>query len=1093
MKVNLFTSVANVNHTLIHMTNLTSKFKIGMSLTAISLASAMTMQARVISGIVVDETGQPLVGATVREIPSHKQNSVHAVTVDINGHFRLDVEDDSKIGVSYIGYKPFTLTPGKESSYELKLEPNTGLLDEVVVTGYQTLPKERSTGAFAKVSSEELKGQNVTSIDDMLAGHVAGYADGRLRGVTSMNGVTTPLYVIDGFPVEKTMNDGVGNWNDMVPDLNVEDIESITVLKDAAATSIYGARAANGVIVITTKRAKKGKVDVNFSTSLTYQPHSTYTGRWADAATMIGLEKELAAVHPNLKSGDPAMAQMMIDNASYMSPGFLTILRGMTGALTQDQVNSTLDAYSNAGFQFYKDADKYGSNNPLAQIYNLRVGSSSESNSFTASATYRNNRYSQKNSWDDSFAISLQNTLNMTDWLTFDAGAFLNYANGQTPSYSLYSPGFSAMPYVSLGTPENPFISLEADRYSKSQLNTLNTYGLNRLDINPFDEMNYGLSKNHDLSSRVYGRLIFKLTDWLRFTTQYQYEANNFKTNQLREKESYYVRNKVNQFATPNAAGNGAVFNLPNGNIYSSNYNSQRAYDYRAQLDFNKTFAEMHNVTALAGFELRENKNTFNSYTYYNYDPDMLTYDLVDQKALTGVSGPWGGATFSKNDVMLELELLNRFVSWYGNAAYDYNGKYMLTGSIRWDRTNLFASGSKYQNRPIWSVGAGWRIDQESFMQLSWVDMLKLRLSYGIGGNIAKMSAPYLTTYYGNNWNVGLPTATVGNRPNPNLRWEKTTTFNVGLDFGLLNNRLNGSLEFYNKKGTDLLANSNGVPVEGYGFATYVINNGEMTNRGVELTLNGAVISTPDLNWTLNATAGYNHNNVDYVNAKAPATYLQFDFPEAYPWIDKPYNAIYGWQWGGLNAMGQPQAVLADGSLVANTQPQTLDDIVYLGSSVPSFNGSLGSTLRYKNWTLSMLFTAETGHKLRNTNLAWWNGKSTTVSADIADRWMKPGDELITDIPRFECPDDWSIYGWDAATLYAKSSIHVLDADNFRMRNLSLAYTLPTSLVRKAKLQNVRVMAGMENLFTLCKSEDVKYMLGGYNKPNYVFTLNLDF
>lgn len=1078
------------------MNNLTRNLRLGISVSALCLGSALGMQARTISGIVTDEKGQPLTGATVREIPSQKGRSIHAVVVDENGHFSLNVEDDSKVGVSYIGYKPFTLTLGKESSYRMQLEPNIGLLDEVVVTGYQTLPKERATGAFAKISSEELQGQNITSVSDMLTGHVAGFNDGKLRGVTSMNGLTTPLYVIDGFPVEKTVDTGLNSWAESVPDLNVEDIESITVLKDAAATSIYGARAANGVVVITTKRAKKGKIDVNFSMGLTYQPYSTYTGHLADAATMIGLEKELAETHPSLKGNSATGAANLLNNASYPSAGFRTILRGMTGELTQQQVDAALASYAAAGYKYYEDMDKYAKKNPFYQQYNLRVGSSTENNSFTSSLSYRNNQFADKYNYDSNVGISLQNTLNVTRWLTFDAGAFINYANGSSQSYSLDMPGFSNFPYMSLGTPENPYTSPTSDRYTQSNVNTINTYGLYNMDLTPLNELGMGLNKKKDLSTRVYGRLVFKFTDWLRFTTQYQYEAAQYNVNQLREEESLYTRNRINIFAAPNATNNGAVFMLPKGNIFNESNNDARAYDFRAQLDFNRTFNEVHHITALAGYEMRENRNAYKRYTFYNYDPDLLTYSMIDEvKLASGKGGLWGGWSdkFTSGDVMLQRYLLNRFLSYYGNAAYDYDGKYMLTGSIRWDRTNLYASGSKYQNKPIWSVGAGWRLDQEGFLKVDWINMLKLRASYGIGGNIAKMSAPYLTTNYGTNSNVGQISGSVSNRPNPNLRWEKTKTFNVGLDFGLLNNRLNGSVEFYNKKGTDLLANTQGVPVEGWGYWTYTINNGEMTNRGVELTLNGIAYSNRDWNWSLNATAGYNHNRVDYVNIIPPMASLRIDQASAFPSIGLPYNALYGYQWGGLNELGQPTAINADGSKSVNTQPSTLDDIVYLGSSVPVFNGSFGSNLRYKNFTLSMLFLLETGHKLRKSNVAWWDGKSSTVSADIANRWMKPGDEATTDIPRFENPEDWSVYGWDAAELYKRSSINVVDADNLRLRNLSVAYDLPTNLTRKAFMQSVRVMAGMENVFMLCANKDAKYMLGGFERPSYVLSVNVNF
>ena len=203
-----------------------------------------------------------------------------------------------------------------------------------------------------------------------------------------------------------------------------------------------------------------------------------------------------------------------------------------------------------------------------------------------------------------------------------------------------------------------------------------------------------------------------------------------------------------------------------------------------------------------------------------------------------------GGYGLNPRDFASLRNIDNRFVSFFANAAYTYDNKYMLSASIRWDRSNLWGTGSKYQNKPIWSIGAGWNIDREPWFHVSWVDRLKLRASYGIAGNIAKDAAPYMTASYYNNANVGGVYGSVNTRPNPTLRWEKTTTTNIGLDFAVLNNRLNGSIEFYNKMGTDLLANTMGVPTEGFGYTTYSINNGKMRNRGVELTLNGQIVRT---------------------------------------------------------------------------------------------------------------------------------------------------------------------------------------------------------------------------------------------------------
>mgnify|MGYP000853793549 FL=1 len=1047
---------------------------------------------RTIYGIVVDENGEPLPAARVEQVRQTKDEALTAVVTDINGHFRLTLLGTAKeIEVSYLGYETKKVNLTDAESYKIDLQPNIELLSEVVVTGYQTISRERATGSFAKVDAKKLETQRLSNISSLMEGRIAGYRDGRIRGVTTMNGVSTPLYVIDGFPVEKTTTKGYG-WEESIPDVNMEDIESITVLKDAAAASIYGARAANGVVVITTKRAKMNRLDISFSATLTTQPYNYYTGHLADAATMIGLEKEWAEMNPELQGSKAKdYAQNLLDNAVYSAQGIRAILNNAAGKISPEEMNRTLDELASQGYRYYNDVEKYGKRNPFSQQYNLSIGKSNERNTFNASFSYRHNSLEDRYSNNESFGLNMQNTTGITSWLSMDLGTYLNYGDGATQSYSVTSPGYTYMPYNTLLNADgSPYTNTEADRYSKSQQGTLRDNGLYHLDITPLEEMKMNLQKNKDFSNRTFARLNFKLTDWLKYAASFQYEVGEYKSDQLKDKSSYEVRNKVNTFATSNKNAP-ATFNLPYGNIYATATNSSRAYNFRQQFDFQKTFAGAHDVTAILGTETRENKLEYNRRHLYDYDPDLLTYSLINEQLLSKTSGLWGWASFSKNDVFVTQELVNRYVSFYGNAAYTYAGKYMVTGSIRWDRTNLFATGSKYQNKPIWSAGAGWNIDKEDFFEVDFVDMLKLRTSYGIGGNIAKDSAPYMTAYYSSNIHVGGISGSISSRPNPELRWEKTTTANIGIDFALLKNRLTGTIEYYNKKGEDLLANTNGVPTEGWGYSTYTMNNGKMRNRGVELSLSGEVFSTKDWSWNVTGVLGYNKNKVTYVNVKAPALYLVFDHAGAYPRVGNPFNAIYGYQWAGLNEKGLPQVYDSEGTLFSESEPTKIEDAVYLGTTIPIYNGAINTNLRYKQWELAAQFLFEGGHKMRNTNIAFLSGM-VPVSKNIEKRWRQPGDEAHTDIPRY-VPSENPDYNSSSKEIYSKSSANILNASHGRLRNLSLTYRVPDDFSQKFHLKNVRIMFGMENVFLIAKNRDSKWSLGGYSKPNYLCSINVNF
>ena len=1056
-------------------------------------ACAQQNSNRIIQGLVLDEKNEPLPGAHVKQLTANSQESPAATITDIDGHFSLTLPTQTKeIEISYVGYETQRISLNNRNNFRIILQPSSKLLNEIIVTGYQTISKERATGAFSKINTKDLETQRLSGISSILEGRVAGYQDGKIRGVTSMNGLTTPLYVIDGFPVEKTTNDGYGNWQESVPDLNMEDIESITILKDAAATSIYGARAANGVVVITTKQASKEKLNVSFSATLTVQPYNYYTGHLADAATMIELEKEWANQNPNLQGNNAKnYAQNLLNNATYTSQGIRNILNHYAGNLSASELENKLNTLASQGYRYYNDLEKHGKRNPFSQQYNLSIGSGSERSTFNASISYRKDQLEDKFSDKQALGVNLKNTTKITSWLTLEAGTYLNYGRGNTQGFNLLSPRYTYMPYDHLmNNNDAHYTNTEEERYSQSQLNVLHANSLYNLDITALDEISRNITKNKDFSNRTYARLIFNITDFLKYTASFQYEFAEYKTEQLQDENSYEVRNKVNSFSTSNNDGT-STFNLPYGNIFKTANNTTHAYNFRQQLDFHKTFADKHDVTMILGSETRENKMDFANQTLYNYDPELLTYALIDANALSAIRGQWGWASFGQNDVSFIRELVNRYVSFYSNAAYTFDNKYTVSGSIRWDKTNLFATGSKLQKKPIWSVGAGWNIDKEPFFNVSWINMLKLRTSYGIGGNIAKDSAPYMTAMYSSNNHVGGISGTITSRPNPNLRWEKTTTFNLGVDFALLNNRLNGSIEYYNKKGSDLLANTNGVPTEGWGYSTYTINNGKMTNQGVELTLSGDIIRTQNWSWNISSVLGYNKNKVTYVNVEAPVSYLVIDYPSAYPRIGNPYNAIYGYQWAGLSNQGTPQVYDANGNLFSDMEPTEIEDLIYLGTTVPKYNDSISTNLRYKNWELAAQFLFEGGHKMRNTNIPYLSGMGT-VSKNIKKRWQKEGDEAHTNVPRYISSES-NLYNYNHYNMYARSSAMVIDASNWKLNNLSISYHIPQSVCNKCYMANARIMFGMENVFTVAKNKDAQYLLGGYTKPNYLCGIYLNF
>ncbi|MET3028582.1 SusC/RagA family TonB-linked outer membrane protein [Flavobacterium sp. UW10123] len=1053
----------------------------------------------IVKGRVTDEKGMPLVGAAVAD-----NGSGRGVNTDFNGEYQIiAVSNETTLAYSYLGYVRQEIKVEGRSVINVVLKEDVQQLEGLVLTtGYQNISAEKITGSFSNLKAKEFQEQRLSSMDKILEGRIVGYQDGKIRGTTTMRGVVYPLYVIDGFPVESTKLTPYATIEENVPNLNLEDIETITVLKDAAAASIYGSRAANGVVVITTKKAKAGKTNISFSSNLTVTPYRNYTGNLTDSADIIGLEKGWAAGNPNLQGANAGTyAQSLLNNAAFTSLGMNTLLNGYAGKISMAEMNNRLNTLGSQGYKYYDDIAKYAKRDQYFMQHNLSLGKASENNTFNASITYKDNQLEDMYSENQSVGINLKNSTQINSWLSLDLGTYLNYGTGDTQSYFASLPGFKFQPYNQLVNNDGTnFVSTAASRYNNFTLQSMQNYGLYNMDITPMDEFGRNLIENKNFLNRTYAKFNVKFSKAFTYNAMFQYEYGSDRAEQLSGKDSYYVRNRVNELVT--IVNNKAVYNLPYGDIIKETNQFTNAYNFRQQLNFNQTFNEKHDFSAIAGMEIRHTKLEFSNNTRYGYDSQTLGFAPINQADLLKVYGGVFGGYMIQDDFSLEKEMLNRFVSVYSTGGYTYDGRYTVSGSIRMDRSNLWGTDSKYQNKPTWSAGAGWNIDKESFFKVSWVDALKVRASYGILGNVAKDTAPYLTAYYNSNSNVGGTQGTVRSRPNPELSWEKTTTTNIGLDFSLFKSRLSGSLDLYNKKGEDLLASSQGIPTEGWGYSTYTINNGAMTNKGIEVTLRGTIVKTPSFSWDATVLYANNKNKVDYINVKAPVYYLQLDYPQAYPRVGTSFNSIYGYQWAGLSNTGLPQVYDASGTAV-KYNPGQVDAIKDYGSTVPTHSGSFHTSANYKNFSLSALFVYELGHKIKNTFLPMLNNNYnsamggyvtdiTVVNNHIRDRWQQPGDEAFTNVPRvvYEYEPDFSS---DSQTIYSYADINILDASNIRLSNVSLAYQMPKELMKRVNLDGVRFNLNAENVFTAAKSRDAKFLLNGFQSPSFVFGVNVNF
>ena len=1047
-----------------------------------------------VSGIVLDEYDEPLLGAAV-SVPG----SPFGTVTGVDGRFSLALPANiNEVSVSYVGMNTQRVPVKAGQPLSVHMSADVSMLSDVVVTGYQTISKERTTGSFTKVTAKDLETKRMNNLTSVLEGKVAGYNDGKIRGLSTMYGETSPLYVIDGFPVENQVMDYQGTVTTELPDLNMDDIQDITVLKDAAAASIYGARAANGVIVITTKKGSQNeKLEIGVNASLAWKPYKLYTGNLASSADMIGLEREWAQYNTSLQGdGAQTYAQKALAENYYPNSGIRAIMNYYAGNTTEQQMNSTLDALAAKGYNYYDQVAKYAKRDELQQQYNLNIAKTTGRNMFKASVTYKRNAYENKYSKDQSVGINLNNITKITKWMDFEIGAYMNFGDVNEQTYDPLSPGYTIMPYDDLVNADGSYYTRPASLlYTSTKQNALTQYGLYNEDICPMDNLDKGVANTKTMSLRTFARLNIDFTSWLKYTASFQYERGSNKYRQIQEAGSYSVNSVINSYSMLN---NGAVsYAVPYGDILNARDQYRKSYNFRQQLSFDYTIKDLHNITAILGTETRENKVDMHKNTYYNYNDQALTSAAIDEATLiSGFTNAMGNYAYQYGTLAKFYETKNRYVSFYGNAAYTYDSRYSATFSMRWDRSNLWGTSNQYQNKPIWSAGLSWNISNEKLMKdVTWVNMLKLRATYGITGNVNPTYSPYMVTYSGTDYNIGEAYQYVSTRPNSDLSWEKTKVTNIGLDFSLLNNRLRGTIEYYNKYGERLLATTQGVPTEGYGYSSYAINNGEMRNRGVEVTLSGDVIRTKDFTWTLNGMVALNKNRVEYVNVKAPVYYLALDYSTAYPTIGDQYGALYGYEWAGLDSEGMPQVYNNDGEKVT-VAPTDLESIKCIGNAMPTYSGSFGTSLSWHGIDFSMLFTYQGNYKMRNQNMPFLNYQYVSglgyvsnlsgLGAGIADRWMKAGDETTTDVPR-ACFTEAGLPLTSMYSTYYYSSANLLDASHIKLSNISLAYHLPKALLRHAYLQGVRLQLNIENPALWAKSSQAKYQLGGYNATTYVF------
>ena len=1086
------------------------------------LTSAFAASRQVQGVVISSEDNMPLIGASVyikAEDLSKDGNSptITGVITDIDGKFNISVpEGVTRLFCSYVGHEvqELKLVPGKDQ-YEITLFPSAQMLDAVVVTGYQTVERRKLTAAVGKLNiSDEIIGA-VKSIDQALAGQIAGLsvtstsgapgapAKIRIRGTSSLNGTQDPLWVLDGIPLEGTdvpqsnvLNDVSNIQQSSIAGLNPADIENITVLKDAAATAIYGARAANGVIMITTKKGKVGKPVINFSSKFTYMPTlSTNRLNMLNSQEKVDLELEL--LRSNFAYGDNKGGVSKIISGYGLTDAYK---KGGWGALTpeaQTDISRLRNTETDWGDILFRDA--------FNQEYSLSLSGGNERVTYYTSIGYYQENGNVKGVGLDRLNIVAKTSYKVNRMLKFGVSLFVNRRNNKTyltDTYGLVNPVYysrKANPYY------QPFDANGNYVYDFDVQNNSDT----DLGFNIFEERKNTSNEEtiNALSSIFDAELRFN--DKLKFTTQLGLQLDKASKEQIADKESFSMRIiRKNSKYWDSASQSNKNF-IPDGGVHKAYENTNSQITWKAMGEYRDSFNDIHELEVMVGTELRKTWYETLFSAGYGFDRQTLTTKPV---------------VFPDEDRARQFPLHqktykeNAYVSFFSTASYSLMNRYTFGGSIRFDGSDLFGLDKKYRYLPLYSVSGLWRLSNEPFMQgtRKWMDNLAFRVSYGIQGNIDKNTSPFLLGKYivdnilpgGSEHMIDINSA-----PNKKLRWEKTQSVNVGLDFSVLNQAINLSVDYYYRKGTDLIGKQM-LPLE-TGFVSTNINWASMVNKGVEVSLSTRNVATKNFSWYTNLNFAYNNNKV-----------LREAIPEAQTIPGRegyPVDAIFAIKTAGLDEEGYPLFYDKEGKKVTLKELYRLQDpfglgftvnsdvtpaeersfYSYIGSQDTPYTGGLINTFSYKNWELTANLSFNLGGYVRTTpsyNFINFD-RGQNVNSDILDRWTPENTDgrlpaLITSEKRAD-----EYYWYDQKSeIYKNLDIWVKKLNYFRLQNLRLGYRLPEKMIKSLGMGSASVAIEGRNLLVFGSSYknflDPESMYNPYAPPipkSITFSLNLNF
>jgi TonB-linked SusC/RagA family outer membrane protein len=1010
-----------------------------------------------VTGKVVTPLGSPLPGADLTLLAS-KRRAVSGA----DGSFRLDINSfPDTIVVSLTGYRLRKIPlPASTVFLEVQLEALVADLGEVVVsTGYQSLPKERATGSFVQIDNSLLNRKPGANILDRLDGIASGLLFNRnrtpgsnesaimIRGRSTLFASPEPLIVVDNFPFDGDINN-----------INPNDVETITLLRDAAAASIWGVRSGNGVIVITTKKGKAGQAPrLSFNTHIIIgEKPNLYYQPVLNAAGYIAVESFLFSKgYYNSRLTSPYLG---------FAPAVDIFTQRKAGLI--NAADSTLQIDALASNDVRADLLNYFYRSSVSRQYSLSLSGASSSGQYYLSAGYDKNLANIINNSQDRITVHGRNSyLLIKDRLEFSGDFSFSSSNTQV-SASAVNAGYPV--YTKLVDDNGNALPVYRD-YRKKWLDTIGQGQLLDWTQRPYDEQRLADNKTLLTDFRLLTSIAYTIRKGWQFSLSYQFEKGISDSRNLQGQQSYTTRDMVNRFTQPDYATRIPARAVPVGDVLDLNSLSFTSHYARAQMNYNKVFKKNHRLDILAGAEIKD-YNSFNwARRLFGYSDDNAT-DITINSVSQFVTLP-AGSLARISSINSQKGATDRYLSYFGNAGLTIHERYLFNVSARRDESNLFGVSANQKAVPLWSAGAGWIISRETFFKSAFISYLKLRLTYGYNGNVDKSTSAFTTAGVGISSIFQQPGAFLVNPPNPELSWEKISMVNSGIDFSLFRGAVNGSFDYYYKRGRDLIGNSEVASQTG--VSQFRQNIAELTTRGFDISLSAKLLNGP-FSWKFFLLHSHAADRVSRYLLRPGQVKAFVTAITSNPFEGKPWSAIFAYPWAGLSAAtGDPRGLVngqpsADYTRIIN--PVLKDELLYMGPGRPTDFGSIRNEISLRRFSLSVNVTYELGYWYRRSSVNYNTlfGASMTygilASGDVVNRWQKPGDELLTNVPSMVYPAVSA-----REEFYQYSQTLVERGDHLRLRDIRVGYDFEMNTHRSV-LKSCRIYFYANNIAILWRA-----------------------